>query len=304
MKQFFYWFQFCILLLVYSSLLVYSAWNNCPVMSEDAHLASGVSHYKYQRFDLYRVNPPLVRFLAALPVKNELISRENNWWRYDTSPLKRSEFTVGIDVVRQHPDYKLLIFRSRILIALFFGLIGSLVCYFYSKQFVGVIPAFIVLLLWCFSPYILGHGSTIMNDVPAAVLAVTSIYVFWKWLKRPEMLETLIAGLILGLAELTKFTLLIFYPLFIILWILYRIPEFKSISRQGLFQQLKQIIIIFATSLLIINMGYLFEDTGKQFGTFKFQTTLFTGYENIKDIPTGGGNRFENTLLGKIPVPL
>jgi hypothetical protein len=273
-------------------------------MSEDALLASGVSHYKYQRFDLYRVNPPLVRLLASLPVKNELLSQESAWWRYDTSPLKRSEFTVGIDVVRRHPDYKLLIFRSRILIALFFGLIGTLTCYFYSKQFSGLIPAFLTLLLWCFSPYVLGHGSTIMNDVPSAVFAMTSVYFFWKWLKHPEMLESFIAGIILGLAELTKFTLLIFYPLFVFLWILYRIPEFKLLSRQDWFQQLKQIVIIFAISLLIINMGYLFEDAGKQLGTFKFQTTFFTGYENIKDIPISGANRFENTLLGTIPVPL
>jgi hypothetical protein len=273
-------------------------------MSEDALLASGVSHYKFQRFDLYRVNPPLVRLLAVLPVKNELLSRENVWWRYDTSPLKRSEFTVGIDVVRQHPDYQLLIFRSRIVIALFFGLIGAFTCYFYNKQLFGLIPAFIVLVLWCSSPYILGHGSTIMNDVPAAVFAVTSIYFFWKWLKRPEMLETFLAGLILGLAELTKFTLLIFYPLFIILWILYRLPEFKSLSRQNWFQQLKQITIIFATSLLIINMGYLFEGTGKFLGSYRFQTTLFTGCQTLADVPTGGGNRFDKMPFAYIPIPL
>ncbi|GHT42805.1 hypothetical protein FACS189443_6160 [Planctomycetales bacterium] len=105
----------------------------------------------------------------------------------------------------------------------------------------------------------------------------------------------MLAGIILGLAELTKFTLLVFYPLFVVLWLLYRKPTFY---------QSKQLAVIFAMSLLVINMGYLFEDTGKQLGNFKFQTTLLTGYENLEDIPVGGDNRFKNSILGKIPVPL
>jgi hypothetical protein len=143
-----------------------------------------------------------------------------------------------------------------------------------------LIPAFLTLLLWCFSPHVLGHGSTIMNDIPAAALAVASVYSFWKWLKRPEMLEAFFAGIILGLAELTKFTLLVFYPLFIVIWMIYRLPEIKTLSKNDLFQQFKQILVIFVFSIFIINMGYLFEGTGKLLGSYRFQTALLTGYEN------------------------
>jgi hypothetical protein len=77
------------------------------------------------------------------------------------------------------------------------------------------------------------------------------------------MLEAFFTGLILGLAELTKFTLLIFYPLFIVIWLIYRLPEIKTLSKNDLFQQFKQIIVIFCFSIVIINMGYLFEGTRK-----------------------------------------
>jgi hypothetical protein len=112
-----------------------------------------------------------------------------------------------------------------------------------------------------------------MPDVPSAALAVTSVYFFWKWLKRPEMLESFIAGIILGLAELTKFTLLIFYPLFLIMWLLYRLPKIKTLTKNLWFQQIKQLAVMFAMSILIINMGYLFEGTGKLLGSYRFQTT-------------------------------
>jgi hypothetical protein len=101
MNRWFYRSLFVILSMVYSCFLIDLAGSNSPVMSEDAHLASGAGHYKYHRFDLYRVNPPLVRLIAVLPVKKELVTQENVWWRYDTNPLKRSEFEIGIDVVRR-----------------------------------------------------------------------------------------------------------------------------------------------------------------------------------------------------------
>ncbi|MDR1382877.1 MAG: hypothetical protein LBJ67_03375 [Planctomycetaceae bacterium] len=50
MNRCFICLMFFALLLVTLSLLIYSAWSNSPVMSEDAHLASGGGHYQFQRF--------------------------------------------------------------------------------------------------------------------------------------------------------------------------------------------------------------------------------------------------------------
>ncbi len=57
-----------VLLTIHIGLLAYSAWAHSPTFNEPAHLAAGMSHWQFGRFELYRVNPPLVRMLAALPV--------------------------------------------------------------------------------------------------------------------------------------------------------------------------------------------------------------------------------------------
>ena len=49
-------------------LLGYSAWIHSPTWDEVGHLAAGISHWKFGRFDLFSVNPPLVRTIAAAPV--------------------------------------------------------------------------------------------------------------------------------------------------------------------------------------------------------------------------------------------
>ena len=61
-------------------------------------------------------------------------------------------------------------------------------------------------------------------------LGVAAMYFFWRWLKASEWPEAIIAGLTLGLSELCKFTMLIFYPLLPVLWGIYRLPERKAMT--------------------------------------------------------------------------
>lgn len=57
-----------LLLLMHAGLLAWSIPRHSPTIDEMGHLAAGLSHWEFGRFDLYRVNPPLVRMVAALPL--------------------------------------------------------------------------------------------------------------------------------------------------------------------------------------------------------------------------------------------
>jgi hypothetical protein len=56
------------LLSLHALLLAYSAYKHSPTLNEPGHLAAGVSVWQFGRFDVYNVNPPLGRMVAALPV--------------------------------------------------------------------------------------------------------------------------------------------------------------------------------------------------------------------------------------------
>ena len=84
-------------------LLVVGAWIHTPTCNEVAQLPAGLSHLCLGQFDLYRVNPPLVRLVAALPV---VVANPNtNWQRYGDDPLTRYELPVGIDFLYAN-DYR------------------------------------------------------------------------------------------------------------------------------------------------------------------------------------------------------
>lgn len=303
---------FCgLILLFFAALLFYEARYNAPVQSEDAHLASGVSHWFFMKFDLYRVNPPLVRAAAALPVLGKFDrNNKTDWFRYSERPFARSEYNAGIDAVSKRSDSGSLIFRARCFLILVFVLPGLYFIYHFPKGVFGSCPAVLALLLWCFNPYVIGHGSTLIPDVISALFAVAAACFFWGWLRVPNSGNAFAAGVALGLAELTKFTLLIFYPLFPVLWLIYRFPKSAPKPAAPLSRQFLHLILIFAVSLLVINMGYLFEGTGKPLRSYRFQTAMFTGCVSYKDVPKEGGNRFDGsgnlveTALGYLPVPL
>src|SRR5690606_30439573 len=68
------------LLGINAGLLAYGALVHSPTLNEPGHLAAGMSNWKFGRFDIYKVNPPLVRMTAAVPVM--LVGAETKWDGY------------------------------------------------------------------------------------------------------------------------------------------------------------------------------------------------------------------------------
>jgi 4-amino-4-deoxy-L-arabinose transferase-like glycosyltransferase len=287
------WFSFLLLTVFCLIINIPLPSQLSSVYNEYGRLASGQINIISGDFSPFHVNPPLPNIIGALPcvlLNAEYVTPADLGY----SHFGRSEYKANHVFVKKNPNHRKLLVFGRIALIVF-PVIGLFFCYIWSYSQSGYCSAIIAGMLWIFSPFVIGHGTLISPDVPSAALGVASVYFFWKWLKHPAMLEAFSAGIILGLAELTKFTLLIFYPLFIVLWFLYRKPDFK---------QVKQISVIFVTSFLVINMGYLFEGTGKLLGSYRFQTTLFTGCQTLTDVPSSGGNRFEKTPFAYIPIPL
>jgi hypothetical protein len=319
-------------LLVFIVLDIGVLLSNSSVQSEDAHLANGIYFWSNLEPDFFRVNPPLVRvwstmyFVPCYGVKK--------WDNVTTNYHIRNEFPMGVEFCNKNRERFFLYLTIARVLCLVFGIVLILCLYYWAKNIYGFASIVFVLVITIFSPTILGNASTIMPDAHAAAMGMLSVFLFWKWLKRPDSLEMLLAGLCLGLAELCKFTLLIFYPLFFIMWLLYQFQfpyhqHSNQESKNSLFYentkkivtvvsnntasfsvQFKQLCGVFLISIFIINCGYLFDGTFTLIKDFRFQTALFTGYDSFEEVPLGGANRFNDsgswfeTIVGYIPMPL
>lgn len=92
------WIAVTLLLATHASLLAYSATRHSPTLNEPGHLVAGLTHWEFGRFEVYRVNPPLVHYVSAIPVI--MVGYEADWSSFDNTPGARPEYGMGNDFMR------------------------------------------------------------------------------------------------------------------------------------------------------------------------------------------------------------
>ena len=280
-------------------LLAWGAWRHSPTFNEPAHLVAGISNWQFGRFELYRVNPPLVRMVAALPVL--AAGAETDWHRFYEKPGARPIFHMGQDFVAANGERSLWLVTIARWACIPFSLLGGYVCFRWACEILGYVCGLLALTLWCFSPNIMAHGQLITPDCAAAAMGVTAAYFFWHWLKSPTWGRALSAGFVLGLTELTKMTWIILFVLYPLLWLCYRSSERSERSGGGSCKQAVQLAVVLSVALYVLNLGYGFRGTFTKLGDYEFVS------KTLKDpgIPRyESGNRFVDSWLGVIPVPV
>lgn len=285
------------LLVVHASLLAWLAYRYSPTIDELGHLPAGVSIWKFGRFDLYRVNPPLVKGIAALPAMAAGI--EQDWSSFGDTSLHRPEWAIGCDFIRANGVRSFWYWTLARWACIPLSLVGGFVCYRWSADLFGEKAALVALTCWCFSPSILAYGALILPDLGATSLGLLAAWTFRNWLIQANWSSATWAGVALGLAELTKLTWIILFAIYPLIWgfcVFFRGPlgavEWK---RQG-----AQLAAVLGIGLYVLNAGYAFDGSFNRLGSFTFHSSMLTG----NDTSGISGNRSWGTPLEHIPVPL
>lgn len=296
-----------LLLATHSGLLAYSATRHSPTMLEPGFLVAGLSHWEFGRFEIFRVNPPLVRMVAALPVM--AAGYEMDWGGFYDSPTSRAEFSMGADFIKSNGERSIWLFTIARWACIPFSLIGGLFCFFWSRELWNSnLAGLITLTLWCFEPNILAHGELITTDCAATSFGVGAGYLFWRWLKQPTWGRASAAGVLLGLAQLTKTTWVTLFGLWPLLWLFWLasgrhgvVNDSQSGSApRGWKSQFTQLAGILLLGLYVLNLGYGFDGVFTRLKEYTFASTSFTGLEQAGD----PGNRFADSWIGSLPMPV
>lgn len=292
-----------VVLLAHASLLTWAGWRHSPVFDEVGHLPAGISHWTLGRLDLFRVNPPLVRMVAALPAL--AADAKTDWMGYGKSPRHRPEFDpIGTRFLELNGDHSFWLFTMARWGCIPFSLLGGYVCWRWAGEMYGDTARFWALALWCLEPNVLGHGALITPDVGGTSLGVAASYAFWRWLRCPQWSTAFVAGLMLGLAELTKTTWIVLFVLWPALWMTWTCWSATRDSWRGRLRQAWQLSMIVALAVYLVNVGYAFEGSFSKLGDYQFVSATLTGRENPSDVAHSVGNRFRAGWMPCVPVPL
>ncbi len=292
---------FAAALVLQTALLAYGAWIHSPTWDEIGHLGAGMIHWRTANFETYRVNPPLVRLIAAFPVM--MAGAESPQIAFSANPHHRSEWEAGTRFIQQNGLRSFWYFTLARWACIPFSLAGAILCYRWAEELFGAWAGTFAGLLWCFCPSILGNGQLITPDVPAAVAGMAVLYAFWHWMKKPTWLGAICTGLLLGIAELTKLTWIILFPLLPIVWLgwLAMGDERRDMAAWRLGSL--QLMVMIAIAVNTLNAGYLFEGTCLRLEDYQFVSSTLSG-KTYAPGQSQSGNRFTGTLLGKLPVPV
>ena len=266
-----------------AALLLYSLRQNFITIDEPGHFAAGISNWDTGTFGMYRVNPPVARMLAVLPPL--LANPERDYQSLKDEPGYRSELWVGRDLAAANASRFFDFICLARLAGVGWALLGGWIIYCWASSLYGKAAGCLSLGLWTFSPMILGHAQLLTPDVPATVAGLGATYVFWRYLRRASWELAFFAGLLLGVAELTKFTLLALYPVWMILWVMNRFTHHLTTDHTDTTDQhgknyhhfiirvirvirgekfrlgtaAAQLIFLLLLSVYVINMGYFFQ---------------------------------------------
>lgn len=289
------------LLSLHAGLLAYSAGVHSATWDEVGHLVAGVSHWKFGRFELYSVNPPLVRGVATLPVS--LMKPATDWTEFKPDVHARSEVKLGrkfFDVNGASSHHYLVVARWT---CIPFSITGAVLCFVWARSLYGSRSGLLAAGIWCFSPTVLGHGALMTPDVAAATMAMAVLFTVRRFLLQPHVGNAALVGLVFGLALLVKTTLVTLGPIAVVIWAAWRKDvwlgrRWHELKREVGYGLLASIIAVF-----VVNGGYAFRGTGTRLSEFRFISTTLAG-PTTERAADGCGNRFEGSWLGSMPVPL
>jgi 4-amino-4-deoxy-L-arabinose transferase-like glycosyltransferase len=311
-----------LLLVTQWSLAVRSLLLENATVDEVVHLPAGVSYWEQGDYRLYPHNPPLIKLLTALPVlaagaETDALYQAPSWGWADAN---KAAFAHGFMLLNA-PRLMELTTLARLIIPTF-AVLGGLVVFDWSRRLWGPWGGLLSLTLWAFCPNILAHSRLVTTDAAATAIGVAATYAFWHYLKRPTWRWVLVAGLMLGIAQLTKFSLLLLFGLWPLLWLIRELTEGGKDGRlRRIGRSLVQGVAMVTICVLIINIGYGFKGIGKPLGSFDFTCKTLTEDRNppvpaykedrdFRSLNLKAGvlqfrvNRFRDTPLGVLPVPL
>lgn len=304
--------------IVHFGLIAHRLHLETPTVDEVAHLPAGLTYWQQGTFKLYRHNPPLARLAAALPVlwNPPRLLYEGTWKNHEPANHWLFAFmtlTANNDNPADQQRYLSAFTKGRLVMAVWSSL-TVLALFAWGAWWFGASCGLLAAFLYATSPSILSHASYVTTDLAATSTSLVASFLFARWLDAPSSHRLLLGGLGLGVAQLAKFSNLWLYGLFIP-WSVWNKDSHSKIGTS-----LIDLAKLFAVSILVINVGYLFEGTLTPLGRFPFVSDLLTRPRLASDGPPTSDdlgssrtynevlavriNRFAGTPFAWLPCPL
>jgi len=209
----------CLLLLIMVAEVGFSTRQQSPSWDEGDHIYSGYMNWKHREYSLNPEHPPLVKFIATLPLLPLDLKTAPRQGRF----FKDEAYYGGRELIfRNDPKYgghytaDTLLFRVH-MAAFVFAFILAILLFFAGQEMFGTGAGLIALTLFVFDPTVLTNAPFVATDSGAACGFFAAVYTFYRFMKVTNWRRTVLCGLAVGLALTAKHSTVLLLPILLLL---------------------------------------------------------------------------------------
>jgi len=188
---------------------------------EGNHLAAGLEWWQFGSYTMWTENPPLPRLaIAALPYFHGMRLPPQPEWAPKTHDWDRS-WVVGTDLLYAGAGFEQNLAWARLGTLPFF-LMALVAVWGLADGRRRPWAGFIAVALTSTLPALIAHGALATTDMAFVGMFLLATLALLRWFEGASLRRASVLGAAVGLALLTKFSLLIFFPLTVLAFLLAR----------------------------------------------------------------------------------
>ena len=220
-------------------LAIASVWNDSPIVDEIPHIGAGYSYIVKGDFRLNPEHPPLSKDIAGLTLSFLPLSQgafETKFWNEDIN----GQWNFGRNLIFNSGNDAILMARVAKIPLLLFFILSAIIIFHWTRKLYGKTASLIATFLFSFSPTVIAHSRFVTTDMAALFGILLATYFFIEFLKHQNKTTFVVAFIAFGVAQLTKFSLFLLNPFFLILAVVWGLNKndkahstFKSILLTG-----------------------------------------------------------------------
>lgn len=223
---------------------------------EITHIPAGYYHLVAGNFTLNNEHPPLAKIWAALPLlilqPNEppLAASDNPDYYIRAGSVFPNFWTANAS------EFETISFWTRLPMVVLTLVLGWVI-FVFTKSLSNPRAGVLAVALFSVEPTVLAHGRIVHTDLPAALAYLLFFLALYRYQRLSSWRSALALGVVTGIALVTKFSLVIVGPVFVVAaaaWI-WRAPS-RGLTRG---QVVRHALVAGLVSLAVINLAYCFQ---------------------------------------------
>ena len=145
------------------------------------------------------------------------------------------------------------------------AVVFATVVFRWAQALYGASGGLLALFLFTWDPNIVAHARLTTTDIYATGMTTAALYSFWRFVDWGGWPRAWASAIVLGLAQLAKYTCAYLFPIFVLLALGYYLPDLWRAARGGRLRELAGRVgrflgysaFFLAISVAVINVGFL-----------------------------------------------